>query len=480
MGKPDNDGDLSHSLYTPELLRACQRLPKIELHAHLNGSVRPQTIKDILDERSRAGEALPVTEQELADITVGGERSLRDCFRLFDVIHAVTTTHAAISRIAAEVVRDFAADRVVYLELRTTPKARPEYGMTKESYTQAVLDGIDAALAQLRAAPPRAASQQQLLPADAPAAAAVALSPAAAGSTASAEPGRQAGAGAGAGGQGAGEVASPSHAQMVAASEGVVLSPRAAPSHASAAGVDVAASVSSGTSAAAAAGAGAKGPGTMAESGPGEDVITVKLLLSIDRREDAAAALETVQLAARLQSRGVVGVDLSGNPYVGAWSQWEGALGAARAAGLRVTLHAGEVVAPQEVAAMLAWRPERLGHCCCLDAELAAQLKSSAIPLELCLTSNVLTQSVPSYPEHHFAELYAAGHPVVLCTDDSGVFGTTLSREYAIAAAAFKLPVSALHELARQAVEYTFASAAEKERLRRLVARELAELEGGL
>eukprot|EP00198_Chlamydomonas_reinhardtii_P008154 XP_001697491.1 predicted protein [Chlamydomonas reinhardtii] len=461
MGKPDNDGDLSHSLYTPELLRACQRLPKIELHAHLNGSVRPQTIKDILDERSRAGEALPVTEQELADITVGGERSLRDCFRLFDVIHAVTTTHAAISRIAAEV-------------------ARPEYGMTKESYTQAVLDGIDAALAQLRAAPPRAASQQQLLPADAPAAAAVALSPAAAGSTASAEPGRQAGAGAGAGGQGAGEVASPSHAQMVAASEGVVLSPRAAPSHASAAGVDVAASVSSGTSAAAAAGAGAKGPGTMAESGPGEDVITVKLLLSIDRREDAAAALETVQLAARLQSRGVVGVDLSGNPYVGAWSQWEGALGAARAAGLRVTLHAGEVVAPQEVAAMLAWRPERLGHCCCLDAELAAQLKSSAIPLELCLTSNVLTQSVPSYPEHHFAELYAAGHPVVLCTDDSGVFGTTLSREYAIAAAAFKLPVSALHELARQAVEYTFASAAEKERLRRLVARELAELEGGL
>lgn len=174
-------------------------------------------------------------------------------------------------------------------------QARPEYGMTKESYTQAVLDGIDAALAQLRAAPPRAASQQQLLPADAPAAAAVALSPAAAGSTASAEPGRQAGAGAGAGGQGAGEVASPSHAQMVAASEGVVLSPRAAPSHASAAGVDVAASVSSGTSAAAAAGAGAKGPGTMAESGPGEDVITVKLLLSIDRREDAAAALETVR-----------------------------------------------------------------------------------------------------------------------------------------------------------------------------------------
>ncbi|KAG2440340.1 hypothetical protein HXX76_004445 [Chlamydomonas incerta] len=470
MSEPEHDKDAPHSLYTPELLRSCQRLPKVELHAHLNGSVRPQTIKDILDERSRAGEALPVTEQQLADLTAGGERSLRDCFRLFDLIHAVTTTPAAIARIAAEVVRDFAADQVVYLELRTTPKARPEYGMTKESYTEAVLDGIDAALRQLRAAPPRAASQQQLLPAGAHAAGPA--PPAAAGRpAASAEPGA-AGPGSEGGGQGAGEVASPSHAQMVAASEGVVLSPRAAP-HASSVSSS---SATPATPAAAAEAAPAPGPGP--GSGPGGGVIVVKLLLSIDRREDAAAALETVQLAARLQPRGVVGVDLSGNPYVGAWAQWEGALDAARVAGLRVTLHAGEVVAPEEVGAMLAWRPERLGHCCCLDAELAAQLKSSAIPLELCLTSNVLTQSVPSYPEHHFAELYAAGHPVVLCTDDSGVFGTTLSREYAIAAAAFKLPVSALHELARRSVEYTFASEAEKAQLRQLVARELAALEG--
>ncbi len=82
-----------------------------------------------------------------------------------------------------------------------------------------------------------------------------------------------------------------------------------------------------------------------------------------------------VELAVRYRPRGVVAVDLSGNPRVGSWGQWEAALAAARRRGLALTLHAGEVWAPGETADMLALRPERLGHCCCLDERLAGELK---------------------------------------------------------------------------------------------------------
>ena len=54
----------------------------------------------------------------------------------------MTTTHAAVTRITREAIEDMAADGVAYLELRTTPKARPEHGMSKASYAAAVLAGV--------------------------------------------------------------------------------------------------------------------------------------------------------------------------------------------------------------------------------------------------------------------------------------------------------------------------------------------------
>lgn len=65
--------------------------------------------------------------------------------------------------------------------------------------------------------------------------------------------------------------------------------------------------------------------------------------------------------------------------------------------------------------------------------------QAARIPLELCLTSNVRTESVRGYGGHHLGRFLRRGHPVALCTDDSGVFQTTLSTEFAHAARAFAL-----------------------------------------
>lgn len=110
---------------------------------------------------------------------------------------------------------------------------------------------------------------------------------------------------------------------------------------------------------------------------------------------------------------------------------------------------------------MLRFGPSRVGHMCCLDEAGEAELLASRIPLELCLTSNVATASVGSYAEHHITSFRAAGHPLALCTDDSGVFDTALSMEYAVAAEVFDLSREEVVRMAGKAIAYAALEAEE-------------------
>ena len=65
--------------------------------------------------------------------------------------------------------------------------------------------------------------------------------------------------------------------------------------------------------------------------------------------------------------------------------------------------------------------------------------------------------------------VFSAGHPVVLCTDDQGVFQTSLSKEYAIAAHTFRLSKDDLWTLAMQSVQSTFLAAGRQAELTALM-----------
>ncbi|KAI9013611.1 hypothetical protein DFJ74DRAFT_699837 [Hyaloraphidium curvatum] len=195
--------------------------------------------------------------------------------------------------------------------------------------------------------------------------------------------------------------------------------------------------------------------------------IVVKLILSMDRRHTLEECLETVELALELRDRGIVGIDVCGDPTKGSFSAIRPAVSRAKDAGLKVTIHLGEVPdTDAESSTMLDCLPDRLGHATYLSADLRERILRQNIPIEMCMTSNVLCKTVATYEDHHIRDFFP-DHPCALCTDDMGIFRCKLSDEYAVAAWVFSMDRRQLFELSRMSIDCIFAGDAVKERLRR-------------
>ena len=155
----------------------------------------------------------------------------------------------------------------------------------------------------------------------------------------------------------------------------------------------------------------------------------------------------------------LVGFGLGG-PEVGVdRPQFKPAFDAARAFGLHSVPHAGETTGPGTVwDALRDLGAERIGHgtSSTQDPELLAHLVENRIPLEVCPTSNVATRAVATLDEHPIKEMYAAGAVVTINSDDPPMFGTTLNREYEVAASLLDLDEQGIAMLARAGVEASF------------------------
>jgi len=120
-----------------------RRAPKVLLHDHLDGGLRPGTVIELARDIGYA--ELPTTDPgELgAWFTRGADRkSLELYLEGFRHTVAVMQTAEAIERVAAEAVEDMAADGVVYAEIRMAPELLVEGGLTLDQATEAMLAGL--------------------------------------------------------------------------------------------------------------------------------------------------------------------------------------------------------------------------------------------------------------------------------------------------------------------------------------------------
>jgi aminodeoxyfutalosine deaminase len=190
--------------------------------------------------------------------------------------------------------------------------------------------------------------------------------------------------------------------------------------------------------------------------------VEVQWNLDAVRHFGAKHAMQVAELAADRVGHGVVSFGIGGDEERGP-AAWFGEVYAfARAHGLRLTAHAGETAGPESVWDALRLGAERIGHGirAVEDAALVRHLASHDIPLEICISSNVATGAVPSLGVHPVRRLYDAGVPIVLNTDDPGLFSTTLEREYEIAANEFGFSESELRQIAENGFRYSFQAKA--------------------
>jgi len=117
-------------------------LPKIDLHLHLDGSMRLATIIEMAKQQ---GVALPSEDKtELAKAVHVGEKcnSLEDYLSAFTITLSVLQEKEALTRSALELVEDTAAENVRYMEVRFSPILHTEKGLMPEDAVEAVLEGL--------------------------------------------------------------------------------------------------------------------------------------------------------------------------------------------------------------------------------------------------------------------------------------------------------------------------------------------------
>ena len=382
-----------------------RRMPKVLLHDHLDGGVRPSTVVELAAEYDYT--ALPTTDvDDLASSFRRGanRRDLGLYLQTFAHTVGVLQHAGALTRVAGECARDLADDGVVYAEVRFAPELHLAAGLSPDEVVEAVLAGFR------RGSVGRPITVATLVTAMRTAARSLEIA----------------------------ELA------VRHRDEGVV-------------GFDIAGAekgyppsrhldafhliahenfhftIHAGEAAAAAA----------------VRPIVVRALITAMRT--AARSAEIAALALRFRDEGVVGFDIAGAEAGFPPSRHMDAFDLIRLHHFHITIHAGEAFGLPSISEALSYcGAERLGHGVrivdditrttgggVMLGRLADYVRDRRVPLEMCPTSNVHTGAAVSYDDHPIGLLMDLGFRVTVNTDNRLMSGVSLSDEFLHLADAF-------------------------------------------
>ncbi|MFC1744554.1 adenosine deaminase [Candidatus Riflebacteria bacterium] len=128
-----------------DLYKRIVKLPKTDLHCHLDGSLRLETVIDLIREE---GIPYPIDAEYLQSILVkdnmifAKDKSLEEYLKAFSITCSVLQTKCSLERVAFELAEDAAKENVRYLEVRFAPILHTNKGMKLKEVTNAVIDGL--------------------------------------------------------------------------------------------------------------------------------------------------------------------------------------------------------------------------------------------------------------------------------------------------------------------------------------------------
>jgi adenosine deaminase len=329
-------------------LHLLSQLPKIDLHVHLDGCIKPSTLLKLADQQ---GKTLPTKDANrlLPYVQVGEDcTNLTEYLTKFDFVLPFLQTKEALEQVAFEVVEQAAEHRIKYIEVRFAPLLHRQFGLSPDDAIHYVIEGL--------------------------------------------------------------------------------------------------------------------------KRGEERYGVKARAIAICMRNHSVAANFEVIEAAFRFMGRGLVAVDLAGDETTYPAALFREVFALAGKLGIPVTIHAGEAAGPDNIEeAVLHLGARRIGHGVRLkeDANVFHMIRDQQIPLELCPTSNIQTKAVNGWEAYPIRDYYDQGILFTVNTDNPGVSGTNITKEYQVLTEKFGFTLQEITVLILNGVEASFLEPEEKASLKK-------------